>query len=49
MTIKINLQGMDEMDDFIICSRCEALLIIDEFESHECTPNHRFERRSSIS
>ena len=31
------------MQDFVICSKCEALLIGDEFSIHECTPNYRFE------
>jgi hypothetical protein len=31
------------MQDFIICSKCEALLISDEFSIHACTPNYRFE------
>lgn len=31
------------MKNFIICHKCEALLIIDELEIHECTPNYRFE------
>ena len=31
------------MQDFIICSKCDALLISDEYSIHECTPNYRFE------
>ena len=31
------------MENFVICKKCEALLIVDEFTSHECSPNHRFE------
>ncbi len=31
------------MTDFIICSKCHARLIIEEFDNHECTETYRFE------
>lgn len=31
------------MYETIICQKCEALLIDEEFETHECGLNYRFE------
>lgn len=31
------------MTDFIICSKCHARLIIEEFDDHKCTETYRFE------
>ena len=31
------------MTDFIICSKCHARLIIEEFAEHECKETYRFE------
>lgn len=31
------------LNNTIICQKCEALLIDEEFESHKCTHNYKFE------